>query len=395
MKNSFAFWLKTDMHFGFGYCRNLSDFIKKRGFYNILFLIDEGVMKSDYCNEVLGNIKSEDLNTEVIGLRGSQEPDYDYLDSVVVKVRALKELDLIIGIGGGSTLDITKAVAALVTNPGKGMEYRGFDHVKMSGIPTALIPTTAGTGSEVTINAVFTDKKEMKKLGINGRYIHATYAILDGEWTLSCPQSVAVSSGMDALVHGLESYMNKNANILTRMLSSEAVYILCTNLPAVIEEPDNKERRQNLLLGSYLAGAALFNSGPGIAGALSYPIGVHYNAPHGMAGGVFVPSVVEYNIDRGYYEYDRLLDLIQPGHKMNAQEKSILFHKFLCELLEKLKVPKTLSEWGITDDDVEDISKLMIPMQPAFDQNPVPFSVQKDVLDMLKKHVNSSRVSAK
>lgn len=127
-------------------------------------------------------------------MRGTEGPDYDYLDTIVDKIRGLSEIDVLIGIGGGSCLDIIKAAAVLKTNPWRGIEYRGFDKVQTAGIPTIAIHTTAGTGSEVTINAVFTNKKEMRKLGINGRYMNATYAILDAEWTLSCPTFAAASS---------------------------------------------------------------------------------------------------------------------------------------------------------------------------------------------------------
>ena len=137
----------------------------------------------------------------------------------------------------------------------------------------------------MTINAVFTDKSEGRKLGINGRYLNATYAVLDAEWTMSCPRAVAVSSGMDALVHTLESFMTGKANPLTRALNREAFRLLYTSLPCLVDEPDNMEKRQNLLLGAYLAAIGLFNSGSGIAGALSYPIGVHYKVPHGIGGG--------------------------------------------------------------------------------------------------------------
>lgn len=386
--NTSKFCLQTQTFHGIGCSRNIRKLLKENGFRNVAIFVDEGVKsKSQYFVEVQQMVAdtAQKLNVEV--LRGTEEPDYDYLDTIADKIRSLSELDALIGIGGGSCLDITKAVAVLKTNPGRGIEYRGFDKVQKAGIPTIAIPTTAGTGSEVTINAVFTDKKEMKKLGINGRYMNATYAILDAEWTMSCPTFVAVSSGMDALVHTLESFMCKQSNPLTRVFSREAFKNLYEALPCLIEDPQNKGKRQQLLLGSYLAAVALFNSGSGIAGALSYPLGVHFKIPHGIAGGIFITSVIEYNVNKGYLDYAELFDLVVVKENLSIEAKSKCFVEMLRDLCEKLNVPRCLDEWGVTRQNIDEIAKLMHPLQPAFDQNPIPFSATTDVLEMLKYHV--------
>lgn len=314
MKTEFFFQVKTQLTSGVGASRGLNDFLSQKGYENAVVLVDAGVADhSQYFGEINEILEGCCRTLQVIKLRGSEEPDYDYLDEVADQVRAIEPLDVLIGIGGGSCLDIAKAVAVLKTNPGKGIEYRGFDQVQTPGVPTIAIPTTAGTASEVTINAVFTDKSEMKKLGINGRYLEATYAILDAEWTMSCPHLVAVSSGTDALTHTLESFMCNNANPVTRCFSREAFKLLYEALPSLVDDPDNREMRQQLLYGSYMAGIGLFNSGSGISGAFSYPIGVHFKVPHGIGGAIFLASVVEYNVSKGYSEYAELVDLVEPG----------------------------------------------------------------------------------
>ncbi len=388
MMNISKFYLQTKTYYGIGCSRNLDRILKENGFRNVVILVDEGVKsKSEYFEEVqqIVSDNSHELNVEV--LRGTEEPDYDYLDVIADKVRKMPKVDVLIGIGGGSCLDITKAAAVLKTNPGRGIEYRGFNKIKKAGIPTIAIPTTAGTGSEITINAVFTDKKEMKKLGINGHHMNATYAILDAEWTISCPTFVAVSSGMDALVHTLESFMCKQSNPLTRAFSREAFKNLYEALPCLVEDPQNKEKRQRLLLGAYLAGIALFNSGSGIAGALSYPLGVHYKIPHGIAGGIFISSVIEYNVNKGYLDYEELFDLVVTEENLSIEVKNRRFVELLQSLCKKLNVPRYLDKWGINSQNVDEVAKLMYPLQPAFDQNPIPFSGTTDALEMLRKHV--------
>jgi alcohol dehydrogenase class IV len=388
MIDQFFFQLQTKLFYGIGYSKNLGRMIKDNKYRNVAILVDEGVFRTlPYYQGIQDVIEKAAARLHIEVLRGTEEPDYGYLDEITDKVRNIDTIDVIVGIGGGSCLDITKAVAVLKTNHGKGIEYRGFDKVITPGVPTIAIPTTAGTGSEVTNNAVFTDKKEMKKLGINGRFMNASYAILDGEWTMSCPESVAVSSGMDALVHSLESFMCNKANPLTRTFSKAAFKRLYKALPSIVDDPLNKQKRQELLLGSYFAAIALFNSGSGIAGALSYPIGVHFKVPHGIGGGIFLPSVIEFNVERGYGDYAELFDLIEPGSKMPVKEKAIRFSHLLKARSAKLGVPEYLDQWGITKKNVGEVSKLMLPLQAAFDQNPVPFSADHDAYEMLARHV--------
>lgn len=388
MNNEFFFQLQTNAHHGFGWSRKIGDFLKEKNLARVLVLVDDGcATHSAYFNEIMEIINGAAEYVHVERLRGTEEPDYDYLDDVAALARAQKDMDILIGIGGGSTMDIAKAVAVLMTNPGKGIEYRGFHMVKNPGVPCMCIPTTAGTGSEVTINAVFTDKKEMKKLGINGRYMHATWAVLDAEWTMSCPATVALSSGMDAMVHSMESYMCNQHNMLTRMFSKEAFRLLYLNLPKLIMEPANTEARQNILLASFIAAAGLFNSGSGISGGLSYPLGVHHKVPHGIGGGIFIASVVEYNVSKGYLGYSDLLDLIEQHPDWNDEQKNKRFAELFRALSDRLGVPRYLTKWGVTKANVEEVAKLMHVLQGAFNQNPVPFSATDDALAMLKKHV--------
>jgi alcohol dehydrogenase class IV len=388
MIDNFKFYLQTQLEYGVGQARKIGDFLAEKSFQDVVVVGDEGVANnSPYFDELITIIKVTAKKTTVQVVRGTEEPDYDYLDEIATRIRGIDKIDLIVGIGGGSCLDITKAVAILKNNAGKGIDYRGFDKIQNPGIPTLAIPTTAGTGSEVTNNAVFTDKKEMKKLGINGRFMNATYAILDAEGTISCPYSVALSSGIDALTHALESFTCQKANALSRTFSKEAFCLLYNALPCLVDDPHNRQKRQELLLGSYLAGAALFNSGSGIAGALSYPIGVHFNVPHGIGGGIFLESVIEYNILKGYSYYADLLSMIDNEEGLTIDRKNKKFFYLMRGLFERLNVPKYLDNWGITKNNVEHVGKLMLPLQAAFDQNPIPFSAATDASKFLRMHV--------
>lgn len=388
MAESFFFQFTGRVHAGLGWSLRLPEFLKERGLCRPLVLADEGVMRhSPYWPQVLAALGGAVSALHVEALRGSEEPDYGYLDEVAGKARAVGGFDLVIGIGGGSCLDMAKAVAVLLTNPGRGIEYRGFDKVMIPPVPTLLVPTTAGTGSEATINAVFTDKSEMRKLGINGRHMFASFAALDAEWTLSCPPAAAVSSGMDALTHALESFCCTQHNTLTRMYSREAFRLLYQHLPCLATSPTDKDRRQLLLVAAHIAGIGLFNSGSGIAGAFSYPIGVHFKVPHGIGGAIFLASVVELNVARGYTDFAELLDLVEPHPDWTPQRKSRRFAEALRALADSLGVPRTLSKWGVTRQNADEVAKLLLPLQAAFNQNPVPFSAEADARELLLRHV--------
>jgi alcohol dehydrogenase class IV len=383
----FFFELDNRIYYGFGWTRKIADLLEPSGFNRVDVLVDEGVKQHNpYFEEILEVMRRDGREVRVEVLRGASEPDYDYVDSIADLARAGETPDAVIGIGGGSTLDVAKAVAGLLTNEGPAMRYRGDDQFTNPAVPTIIIPTTAGTGSEATTSASFIDRKSMMKLGINGRYMNARYAVLDAEWTLSCPFLVAASAGIDALVHTVESFMTTNANPLSRALNREAFRMLYRDLPTLADDPNNAERRQSLLLGAYIAAAALFNTGSGVAGALSYPLGVYNDVPHGVGGGIFIATITEFNVQRGYYDYADLVDAVEPHPDWTAQRKAERFVEMLKEISAILKVPKTLTQWGVTRANLGKVVATMEPLQAAFDQNPLPFSFPEDVTSVLEQH---------
>lgn len=369
-----SFTLKTNMKFGVGISRNLGKILSEKGYRRFGLIIDAGVFDTDVVKEM---IKDLDTNSEHLYIYKNiaAEPNYDFLDEC--KAEFLKEnADCIIGVGGGSTMDTAKGIAVLLNNPGDAISYRGFGKVKNPALPIILLPTTAGTGSEVTPYAVFIDKNEMKKLGINTDYNYAELAILDPLLTVSCPKGVTIGSGMDALVHTIESFVAKNATPVSKLFALKAFSLLYNNLYHAVNEPQNIEYRSKLLLGSYLAGASLMNSGAGPAGAMSYPLGVYYNVPHGHAGAVFLSKIINFNIENGCELYAPLYDMIIGAESgLEDTEKSLRFGEAMDELSRKLEIPLSLSVYGVNEEDVEKLVEATFGgLKAAIDQNPVPFT---------------------
>lgn len=388
MDNPFV--LRDNLYAGLGVSLSPASYLNAFDCSHIVVLVDQGVKQnSSYFVKFLGALDSYDqaINISVEELATTQEPDYDYLEEVLEVVRNLASPSLLIGIGGGSTLDITKAVAALRTNPGPALDYRGFDQLIEPGLPTVCIPSTAGTGSEVTYNASFTDLSEMRKMGINGRHMTASCAILDAKWVESCPYPVALSAGMDAMTHCLESFTCRQSTTMSRIISLAAFPMIWRGLSNLPETNSDLASTQELLVGAHLAAAALMNSGSGIASALSYPLSVHYQVPHGIGGGIFLASVIDYNITNGYLGYEPLARQILLDDSPSDER---FLRKFLEEtqtLMNYLSVPQTLVGWGIDSEELEALGILMSPMQQAFDQNPVSFSAHTDALQMLQTHI--------
>lgn len=379
----FTFKVMANLRYGASEGEKLGQEIRNLGFSTITAIVDSGVFTNIHTKRALQSIEQEGISLNVFK-NTAVEPDYDYLDSFTAQIRSSKS-GALIGIGGGSTLDLTKGVATLLTNPGPAIAYRGFPELKSRPLPVIAVPTTAGTGSEVTYNAVFTDNKEKKKLGINSEYNYPVLAVLDPLFTLDCPKSVTISAGMDALTHSLESFAHRNHTPLSRVCSKEAFRFLFNNLMVILDRSDDVETRGNLQLGAYLAGIALINAGSGPAGALSYPLGVHYKVPHGMAGAVFLTSIVEFNVGRGYQDYAELYDLIDGSVKeLSLKEKNAAFVDCLRKLDEKLGIPKKLAQFGLGKEDARFLIEQYYSLEKAIAQNPVPMT-QEDIAAILNR----------
>jgi alcohol dehydrogenase len=376
----FDFNLKTNAKFGAKKALRLAQYLKELSLTKPGVIVDGGIAGLEYTKNVLAALEKEPgLTVKIWVYDLRHEPDYDSLDHIktmFLDTSGKPVTDCFIGIGGGSILDFAKGLATVVVNPGKAVHYKGFPTGIVPSLPTIALPTTAGTGSEVTYNAVFTDNDAKKKLGINTRNNYPALAILDPLFTVNSPMSVTVSSGMDALVHTLESYMAVQSNPMSRIFACEAFSMVFNNLFLVKDNPGNIEVRAKIQYGAYLAGISLINSGSGVAGALSYPLGVHFKVPHGIAGAVFIAHVVKHNVKAGY-DYSELYDLIDGADRtLPKNVKNEQFSGKMIALCKKLDVPENLGGFGVNASTVHLFLNEIDSLEGAFAQNPVPFTVE-------------------
>ncbi|WP_296258530.1 MULTISPECIES: iron-containing alcohol dehydrogenase [unclassified Pseudomonas] len=203
--------------------------------------------------------------------------------------------DGLIGLGGGSAIDIAKGVAAFAGHEGPLAELFGVDLVKRKGPALIAIPTTAGTGSEVTNVAIFSDKEAQLKKGIVSDYLLPDVALVSPTMTLTCPRSVTAASGVDALVHAVESYLSVNASPITDAIALGAIKLITKALPKAYANPSNLQAREDMATASLMAGMAFGNAGVGAVHALAYPLGGRFNIAHGVSNALLLPYVMEWN----------------------------------------------------------------------------------------------------
>lgn len=375
--NKITFLMKTNMKAGVGELDKLPIYLNELGYSKAGLIIDPSVREKAILAQVLEACRKGLDKCEIFAYDHKGEPSYAYLDKAAGYFRGHPDLQVIIGIGGGSVMDMAKGVALLMTNPGEGLKYRGFPTDVKDPLPMIGIPTTAGTGSETTFNAVFIDTKEGKKLGINSIKNFPVMSILDPRLIQGAPLNVIASSGMDAVVHAIESFVSRKATPITRMYSVQAYRLLAENLKKVKDSPNDLEVLGNLQIGAYLAIIALANSSSGPAGGLSYLLGTWYKVPHGTAGAFFLPAIHKFNYEHGYHDYALLSE-----NKGQAAAGKIIDELF--ELNRSLGIPDKMNAFKVPASDQERfVQGCLNDIKGTFDLNPVVMN-EKDIRGILK-----------
>jgi alcohol dehydrogenase len=287
-----------------------------------------------------------------------------------------EKADLIIGIGGGSLLDLTKALSVMVVNDGKVEDYHGTGKPFTAGVKKILVPTTAGTGAEVTPGAVLVNTATNFKRAIGGPLVTADFAVLNPRLTLSMPHWVSAATGMDAMGHAVESYTAKCANTVTRMYSKQGFSLVYNALSRLFDAPEDLDIRRQILLGSALAGYAIYNSNTGAAHSISYALGIFKEVNHAVAIARLLPEVVKTNVEKGCTLYADLYDLIDGADTtLDVEAKAKRFAAGLADFAPLGRVEKTFSDYGIDESNVDFLAERGLDLKPALDQNPVVFDL--------------------
>ncbi|MGN7943127.1 iron-containing alcohol dehydrogenase [Virgibacillus sp. 6R] len=311
-----------------------------------------------------------DINTNIL-----PEPTLENIEQVF-EATSSKNYDVLIGIGGGSVLDTTKILSVLKTNNASVEQLLGTDLVAKAGVPTILIPTTSGTGAEVTPNAIVTLPDQELKVGIVSKYLLPTLVILDPVLTLKLPKPITAATGMDAFTHSLESFISTKANPISDMFALESIRLISSSIVEAYQNGESIEAREKMLVGSMYGGMALTSAGTAAVHALAYPLGGKYKIPHGVANSMLLPHVMKFNMDA---ITDRLALVAEPmGISVQALSNSQLAEKVVEKIIEwtnVLEIPQDLKNYGVKEEELPEISVSASQVTRLLNNNPKKLSL--------------------
>ncbi len=362
------FVLNETSYFGEGARKVLPEEIKKRGFKKVLVVTDESLYKAGVSTKITDLLEANKINYVLFHDVKPNPPIKNVLDGV--EMCKSEKCDLIVAVGGGSSIDTAKGISIIITNPDRSdvVSLNGASNTKNKGLPIIALPTTAGTAAEVTINYVITDpEKEIKMVCVDEHDI-PIIAIVDTELMASMPKSVASSTGMDALTHAIEGYITKSRNIMSQMFSMKAIQLIYDNLAKAVNEKD-QDAINKVGLGQYIAGMAFSNVGLGIVHSMAHQLGAVYDTPHGLANAILLPTVMEFNGEVSYEEFRKILTEAMHIDATEFTKEEVI--KTFCECIRNLSndvgITQTVKDVGAKKEDFEMLAdKAMVdPCKPG------------------------------
>jgi alcohol dehydrogenase len=349
----FDFDPRTRVVYGAGVIRRLGEFARELSGRNVLVVTDPGLKAAGHEDIVVDLLTSTGMEVSLFD-DVHPNPTSDDVDRGTAFARERK-IDLIVGLGGGSSMDCAKGINFLLTNGGRIEDYWGVGKATKPMLPMIAVPTTAGTGSEAQSFAVISRADTHEKMACGDKKAAPRIAILDPELTQTMPASVTAITGIDAISHAVESYVTSKRNPVSQMFSRRAWRMLCRAFPAVIRDPDNLVARGGMLLGAHLAGAAIENSMLGATHALANPVSARFGVTHGVAIGVLLPHVVRYNsasVDSLYRNF--AMDAEVP---VNGEPAGFALAGRLEEMVEQAGSPLSLDECNVEPAAIPDMAR--------------------------------------
>jgi alcohol dehydrogenase len=360
--------LRTRVVWGRGSVSRLGELARAEGFARVLLVADPGLVAA-------GHVDRAEAALEAAGIASFRFGDFGENPDGLMCVRGLAayrahDADSLVALGGGSSLDCAKGIGFLAAGGGRVRDYRGWAKAKRPLPPMIGVPTTAGTGSEAQTYALLTDEDSHEKLACGDPSAAFRVALLDPELTLTAPRAVSATAGFDALSHAVESWVTSVRSPFSDLFAREAFSLLARNYARVLEAPDDVEARGAMLMGSFLAGAAIEQSMLGAAHACANPLTARYDVPHGEAVALMLPHVVRFNAAVAGARYASLLAAIgEPCSPENAPEA-------LAQRLDTLArlggLPRTLRERGVSIDAIPALAEDAAPQWTGA-HNPRPF----------------------
>lgn len=359
MFKAFEFQVITRVKCGAKLVDGLGKEVLTLGGKKVLVVTDQGIVKAGLLDRVNSALEAEGLPFEVYD-RVEANPRVETIDLGHEFYRKTGA-DVIVGFGGGSSMDTAKGIGLLATNGGSMADYAGQNKVQNQPAPVIAIPTTAGTGSEVTGNIAFTDLIKKDKMSSRSPMNFPRVAILDHTLLSSLPASIAAATGMDALIHAVEGYLSKKASPMSDVLALEATRMIGSNIRKFVANPENDEAAAGMLLASALAGMVITNTGTGNVHGMARPVGGQFDVPHGVACAIMFAPVMRFNLisspEKMAKVAEALGDKVDGLPLLEAGSKAV---EAVEKLVADLDIPKSLSTVGVNREAVPTLARLSL-----------------------------------
>lgn len=398
MRTTWNFFSAGQLTFGVGAAAQLGPLAQRRGLRRLLVITDRNLNSAGLTEQVAGPLRAADFALQVFD-EGEAEPSLATAERAVAMASQFQP-DGIVGLGGGSNMDLAKVVATVFTHGGSPRDYFGWDQVPGPILPVLCVPTTAGTGSEVSHAAVLTDTQQQVKVSTLSNYLRPAVAIVDPELTLSCPRQVTADSGIDALTHAIEActatdydrldvpagqstgYDGRNA--LGDCLADKAIELIGRYLVRAVDDGGDREAREQMALAATLAGLAFSNCGVALVHALEYPLGGALHCSHGGGNGLLLPYVMRFNLPEREATLARIARLLgedtSGDDQRQAAERAIAA---VSRLRERIGIPLRIRDLGGRREQLPEFAEKTFAIKRLLWVNPRRAS-QQDLLEILE-----------
>jgi len=357
-------WPVPQVKIGPGVINELPKTLLPLGISRVLVVTDQGIIKAGIYDKVKKILEAGGISI-VLEDGVKPDPSLQLVDSIAARARDTR-VQGVIGLGGGSSIDSAKVAAALTGNEGSIRNYLGVGILPKPGLPIFAIPTTAGTGSEVTYLSILSDLENETKKGFGTPYIMPEVAFLDPELTVGLPPHITAPTGMDALCHCVEAFTSVNANAYSDPLAQKAIELIGANIRESYNNGTNLKARENMLLGSLMAGLAFANAGVTAVHAFAYPLGGLFHVPHGMANSLMLPTIIKFNASAKKDRFGRVAELLTG--KSGADWKECIDE--MESLSSDLKLPANLKAIDIPESAIKKMSISVMDQTRLLVNNP-------------------------
>lgn len=347
----------------------VADFPAKK----VLIITDQGVWKAGLIDKPKGLLEAAGIEVAVIN-DTPPEPEVGQVQTIYEAAGRL-DCQLVIGIGGGSSMDVAKLVAIMLTNKLSVKDLVNKAKIEKRGVPTVMVPTTAGTGAEVTPNAIVLVPEEELKVGIVSPKMMPDCVILDPVLTLGLPPAITAATGMDALTHAIECYTSKKANPFSDTFALKAITLISRSIRRAYTDGSDLEARHDMLLGAMFGGISIATSSTTAVHALAYPLGGKYRMPHGLSNAILLPHVMKFNLDAAEAKFRDIgvaMGINVTGLNDRAAAEKMIDN--LYSLISDLNIRSSLKEKGITEADLDLMVEAAAKVTRLLDNNPKPMS---------------------